>query len=68
MSGPDGIVKRRHRGTPTVIAASVVAGAAFGAAMIVALGALARLRHLLFDTVTANIDGIASVLARWVLR
>ncbi|MDA3660002.1 ATP-binding cassette domain-containing protein, partial [Mycobacterium xenopi] len=37
---------------------------AFGAAMIVALGALARLRHLLFDTVTANIDGIASVLAR----
>ncbi|EUA30751.1 transmembrane ATP-binding ABC transporter domain protein [Mycobacterium xenopi 3993] len=47
-----------------MIAASVVAGAAFGAAMIVALGALARLRHLLFDTVTANIDGIASVLAR----
>ncbi|MDA3638422.1 ATP-binding cassette domain-containing protein [Mycobacterium xenopi] len=64
VGGLTGIVKRRHRGTPTVIAASVVAGAAFGAAMIVALGALARLRHLLFDTVTANIDGIASVLAR----
>ncbi len=64
VGGLTGVVKRRHRGTPTVIAASVVAGAAFGAAMIVALGALARLRHLLFDTVTANIDGIASVLAR----
>jgi energy-coupling factor transporter ATP-binding protein EcfA2 len=64
VGGLTGIVKRRRRGTPTVIAASVVAGAAFGAAMVVALDVLARLRHLLFDTVTANINGIASVLTR----
>jgi energy-coupling factor transport system ATP-binding protein len=64
VGGLTGIVKRRRRGTPTVIAASVVAGTVFGAALVVALSVLARLRHLVFDTVTANVDGIASVMAR----
>ncbi len=64
VGGLTGIVKRRRRGTPTVIAASVVAGTVFGAALVVALSVLARLRHLVFDTVTANVDGIAAVMAR----
>ena len=64
IGGLTGIVKRRGRGTPTVIAAALVAGAVFGAAIVVALTILSRLRTLIFDTVTANIDGAAAVLSR----
>ncbi|MDV3128342.1 ATP-binding cassette domain-containing protein [Mycobacterium sp. 21AC1] len=64
IGGLTGIVKRRGRGTPTVLAAAVVAGAVFGAASVVALTVLSRLRNLVFDTMTANIDGLAAVLAR----
>jgi energy-coupling factor transport system ATP-binding protein len=64
MGGLTGVVKRKRRGTPTVIVVSVVAGAFFGGAMVAALGVLARLRHLIFDSVTANVDGVAAVIAR----
>jgi len=64
IGGLTGIVKRRGRGTPTVIAAALVAGALFGAATVVALAVLSRLRHLMFDSVTANITGLAAILAR----
>jgi energy-coupling factor transporter ATP-binding protein EcfA2 len=64
IGGLTGIVKRRRRGTPTVIATSLVAGAVFGAAVVGALAVLARLRHLMFDAVTANVNGIAAVLTR----
>jgi energy-coupling factor transport system ATP-binding protein len=62
VGGLTGIVKRRRRGTPTVIAAAFVAGLLSGAVMVGALAALARLRHLIFEAITANIDGIAAVL------
>ncbi|MCT7660332.1 ABC transporter ATP-binding protein [Mycobacterium deserti] len=65
IGGLTGIVKRRGRGTPTVILASLVAGALFGVAVVAALTVLARLRHLIFESVTANIDGVAAVLARF---
>ncbi|MGH3542551.1 MAG: DUF2232 domain-containing protein [Mycobacterium sp.] len=64
IGGLTGIVKRRRRGTPTVIVASVLAGAVFGGALILALSVLARLRHLIFDAVTANVNGVAAVMAR----
>ncbi|MGH3969977.1 MAG: ATP-binding cassette domain-containing protein [Mycobacterium sp.] len=64
IGGLTGIVKRRRRGTPTVIVASCGAGAVFGGLAVVALLVLTRLRHLIFDTITANVDGIASVLVR----
>jgi energy-coupling factor transporter ATP-binding protein EcfA2 len=64
IGGLTGNVKRRRRGTPTVIATSFVAGAIFGAALVGALAFLARLRHLIFDVVTANVNGIAAVLTR----
>jgi energy-coupling factor transport system ATP-binding protein len=64
IGGLTGIVKRRRRGTPTVIAASFVAGAVFGAVVVVALGVLTRLRRLAFDATTANVDGIAAVMKR----
>ncbi|BBX15894.1 cobalt ABC transporter ATP-binding protein [Mycolicibacterium duvalii] len=64
IGGLTGTVKRRGRGTPTVIAAALVAGAIFGAVIVVALTILSRLRMLIFDTVTANVDGVAAVLSR----
>lgn len=65
IGGLTGIVKRRGRGTSTVFFAALVAGAAFGAATVVALAILSRLRHLIFESVTANVNGVAAVLARF---
>jgi energy-coupling factor transporter ATP-binding protein EcfA2 len=64
IGGLTGIVKRRRRGTPTVITTSFFAGGIFGAVAIGALAALARLRHLIFDAITANVNGIAAILTR----
>lgn len=64
IGGLTGIVKRRGRGLLTVFGAAVVAGALFGVLTVTALAILARLRHLMFDTVTANINGLAAVIAR----
>ncbi|MCV7064018.1 hypothetical protein H7I76_34680, partial [Mycolicibacterium vaccae] len=59
IGGLTGIVKRRRRGTPTVVVASFVAGVVFGAAVVGALAVLTRLRQLIFDAITANVDGVA---------
>jgi energy-coupling factor transporter ATP-binding protein EcfA2 len=64
IGGLTGTVKRRGRGILTVFGASLVAGALFGVATVTALAILARLRHLIFDSVTANINGLAAVIAR----
>jgi energy-coupling factor transporter ATP-binding protein EcfA2 len=64
IGGLTGIVKRRKRGTPTVLMWALVAGALFGVATVAALAVLARLRHLIFESVTANVNGIAAVIAR----
>ena len=64
IGGLTGIVKRRGRGILTVFGAALVAGALFGVASVTALAILARLRHLIFDSVTANINGLAAVIAR----
>jgi energy-coupling factor transport system ATP-binding protein len=62
IGGLTGVVKRRRRGTRTVIAVSFVAGAVFNVGTVAALAALTRLRHLIFDAITANVDGMAAVL------
>jgi energy-coupling factor transporter ATP-binding protein EcfA2 len=64
IGGLTGIVKRRGRGTPTVFIAAVCAGVVFGGAAVGALTILSRLRRLIFDSMTANINGIAAVIAR----
>ena len=64
IGGLTGTVKRRGRGLLTVFVAALVAGALFGVATVTALAILSRLRHLMFDTVTANINGLAAVIAR----
>jgi energy-coupling factor transporter ATP-binding protein EcfA2 len=64
IGGLTGIVKRRGRGTPTVVVAALVAGAVFGMVAVGALTVLSRLRNLIFESITANINGTARVLAR----
>jgi energy-coupling factor transport system ATP-binding protein len=64
IGGLTGVVKRRGRGTPTVVVSALVAGAAFGAAAVAALTVLSRLRTLIFDTMTANVNGVAAIIAR----
>jgi energy-coupling factor transporter ATP-binding protein EcfA2 len=64
VGGLAGIVKRRRRGTPTVIAASLGAGVVVGAVVVIALTVLTRLRQLVFHAITATVDGVATVMAR----
>jgi energy-coupling factor transport system ATP-binding protein len=64
IGGLTGVVRRRGRGTPTVFACALVAGALFGIAIVAALAVLSRLRNLIFDSVTANVTGIAAVVER----
>ncbi len=64
IGGLVGIVRRRRRGTPTVIGTAVAAGLLFGIAIVCALMVFVRLRHLIFQTVTANVEGTASMVER----
>ncbi|OMC46019.1 cobalt ABC transporter [Mycobacterium sp. IS-2888] len=64
VGGLAGIVKRRRRGTPTVLATSLGAGVAVGVAVVIALTFLVRLRHLIFHTITATVDGVATAISR----
>src|ERR1700694_5334381 len=63
IGGLTGIVKRRGHGTPTVFVAALGAGVLFGAAGVAALTIFARLRHLVFESMTANVNGMAAVIA-----
>lgn len=64
IGGLTGTIKRHRRGLPTVIVASAVAGAIFGAGVVAALTVLSRLRHLIFDAITANVNGVAAAMAK----
>jgi energy-coupling factor transport system ATP-binding protein len=64
IGGLTGFIKRKGRGTPTVIVSSLVAGLVFGAANVGALMVMTRLRHLIFDVMKANVDGLAAFLTR----
>ena len=60
-----GIIKRRGRGTPTVVVVSIVAGIISGLFVIGALAVLVRLRTLTFEAITANVDGVVSVMSQF---
>jgi len=64
IGGMTGIVKRRRRGTATVVVAALCAGVVVGAMSVLALAVLSRLRMLIFNSLTANVDGAAAVLRR----
>src|ERR1700750_687435 len=60
VGGLAGIVKRRHRGTATVIWASIGAGAVVGAMVVIAMTVLTQLRQLIFHAITAAVNGVAT--------
>ncbi|AAS04415.1 hypothetical protein MAP_2098c [Mycobacterium avium subsp. paratuberculosis K-10] len=62
VGGLCGIVKRKGRGTPTVALLSLIAGVLWGAGWVAVLAVLTRLRHLFFDVITANANGVAAFL------
>ncbi|BBX23152.1 putative ABC transporter ATP-binding protein [Mycolicibacter terrae] len=64
IGGLTGVIKRHRRGLPTVIVASAVAGGIFGAGVVASLAVLSRLRHLIFDAITANVHGVAAAMAK----
>jgi energy-coupling factor transport system ATP-binding protein len=64
IGGLTGMIKRKGKGTPTVVVSSVIAGVVFGAGNVGALIVLTRLRHLMRDAITANVDGLASFFGR----
>lgn len=65
VGGVTGIIKRRGRGTPTVIAVSAVAGFLNGIWIVAALMVLVRLRTLTFDAMTANVDGVVTAMSQF---
>jgi energy-coupling factor transport system ATP-binding protein len=65
VGGICGIVKRKGRGVPTVIAASLVAGLIWGSAWVGVFALLKRLRQLIFGVLTANVNGVAAFLG-WI--
>jgi energy-coupling factor transport system ATP-binding protein len=64
IGGLTGFIKRKRRGTPTVIVSSLIAGLVFGAMHVGALTVMTRLRHLIFEVMKANVDGVAAFLTR----
>ncbi|OBK40172.1 cobalt ABC transporter ATP-binding protein [Mycobacterium sp. 1165196.3] len=64
IGGLTGFVKRRRRGALTVVVSSFVAGVAIAGVTVAMLAVLSRLRHLIFQVMTANVDGAASFLVR----
>jgi energy-coupling factor transport system ATP-binding protein len=64
IGGLTGFVKRKGRGALTVIVSSLIAGVAFGAVMVAWLAVMTRLRHLIFEVMTANVNGVARFLTR----
>jgi energy-coupling factor transport system ATP-binding protein len=65
VGGVTGIIKRRGRGTPTVIAVSIVAGFLNGVWIVGALMVLVRLRTLTFEAMTANVDGVVTAMSQF---
>src|SRR5271156_5130847 len=64
VGGLTGFIKRKGRGTLTVIVSSLIAGLVFGAGSIGMLMVLSRLRHLILKVTTANVDGLAALMTR----
>jgi energy-coupling factor transport system ATP-binding protein len=65
VGGLTGIIKRRGRGTPTVVLVSFVAAVLSGLGIITALTILVRLRTLTFEAITANVDGLVAFWSRF---
>ncbi|WP_244899486.1 ATP-binding cassette domain-containing protein [Mycobacterium sherrisii] len=65
VGGICGIVKRKGRGAPTVLVASLIAGLIWGSVWVGIFALLTRLRQLIFGVLTANVNGVCTFL-EWV--
>lgn len=65
VGGATGIIKRRGRGTLTVIGVSVIAGILNGLWIIAMLTILERLRTLVFEALTANVEGMLTAMSKF---
>ncbi len=65
VGGLTGIIKRRRRGTATVVVVSVLAGIVNGLLIVGALLVLVRLRTLTFEAMTANVDGLVTAMSQF---
>ncbi|WP_144209435.1 ATP-binding cassette domain-containing protein [Mycobacterium tilburgii] len=65
VGGICGIVKRKGRGAPTVLAASLITGVIWGSVWVGIFAMLTRLRELIFGVLTANVNGVCTFLV-WV--
>lgn len=65
VGGVTGIIKRRGGGAVTVLAVSVVAGLLNGLLIVGLLMLLVRLRTLIFEAMTANVDGVVTALSQF---
>jgi energy-coupling factor transporter ATP-binding protein EcfA2 len=63
VGGMAGIIKRRGRGTLTVMAVSVIAGIVNGLWIIGVLLILVRLRTLVLDALSANVNGVLNFMS-----
>lgn len=64
VGGLTGLVKRRRRGTPTLIVLASLTGLTLASCTVGILTISTRLRHLVFDVITATVNGIAALLVR----
>jgi energy-coupling factor transport system ATP-binding protein len=62
VGGLAGIVKRRKFGVVTVLGVGTLAGVALGAVTVAALAVLTHARTLMFDSMTATVEGLATIL------
>jgi energy-coupling factor transport system ATP-binding protein len=62
VGGLAGIVKRRRFGVVTVLGVGTLAGVALGGVSVASLAVLTHARMLVFDSMTASVEGIATIL------
>ncbi|OBG17995.1 cobalt ABC transporter ATP-binding protein [Mycolicibacterium celeriflavum] len=65
VGGLAGFVKRKGRGTPTLLVLSLFIGVVNAAFWVGVFAVSTQLRHLMFVVITATVDGIAAFLT-WV--
>ena len=65
VGGMTGIIKRRRRGTATVIAVSIAAGVLNGLWIVAVLTVLVRLRTLTFEALTANVNSMLTAMSKF---
>src|SRR5262249_44491281 len=63
VGGLTGFVKRKGRGTPTLLVLSVLVGIIISGAWVGIFVVSTQLRNLMFGVITATVNGIAAVLA-----